>query len=456
MQRIRYSRYLKSIVVLLDLLVIASVFVFFFLGKNYELILDGDTWSQNAFPILLLISFWILLSGRTKIYNITRNLTYTVFLERIITHFLLFIIGLVLIRKVSNNQFFASELTLLAVYFFFFIILTKSIIYFGIKYLRSQGINHRNVMFLYEDKSTEILKNILQDRKDYGYKIFNYNSTEINTTDLIEFWRKNGIHTLFLPAESTFSDETRDEIFKIAEDNKVYISLIPNISQNNYFNFDLGYIESQPILNQAKYPLDYFSNYLLKRIFDVVFSTLVLVLICSWLFPIIAILIKKSSKGPVFFVQKRYGFHEEVFGCIKFRTMVVNEDSTTKTTSENDTRITKIGQFLRKTSLDEMPQFINVLKGEMSVVGPRPHMLAVDNYYKPKIGRYTLRSLVNPGITGLAQVSGFRGDSGDVEIEMNKRILADAFYVKNWSFVTDLVIILKTIVLVIRGDKNAK
>ena len=456
MQRIRYSRYLKSIVVLLDLLVIASVFVFFFLGKNYELILDGDTWSQNAFPILLLISFWILLSGRTKIYNITRNLTYTVFLERIITHFLLFIIGLVLIRKVSNNQFFASELTLLAVYFFFFIILTKSIIYFGIKYLRSQGINHRNVMFLYEDGSTEILKNILQDRKDYGYKIFNYHSTEINTTDLIEFWRKNGIHTLFLPAESTFSDETRDEIFKIAEDNKVYISLIPNISQNNYFNFDLGYIESQPILNQAKYPLDYYSNFLLKRTFDVVFSTLVLVLICSWLFPIIAILIKKSSKGPVFFVQKRYGFHEEVFGCIKFRTMVVNEDSTTKTTSENDTRITKIGQFLRKTSLDEMPQFINVLKGEMSVVGPRPHMLAVDNYYKPKIGRYTLRSLVNPGITGLAQVSGFRGDSGDVEIEMNKRILADAFYVKNWSFVTDLVIILKTIVLVIRGDKNAK
>ena len=456
MQRIRYSRYLKSIVVLLDLLVIASVFVFFFLDKNYELILDGDTWSQNAFPILLLISFWILLSGRTKIYNITRNLTYTVFLERIITHFLLFIIGLVLIRKVSNNQFFASELTLLAVYFFFFIILTKSIIYFGIKYLRSLGINHRNVMFLYEDKSTEILKNILQDRKDYGYKIFNYLSTEINTTDLIEFWRKNGIHTLFLPAESAFSDETRDEIFKIAEDNKVYISLIPNISQNNYFNFDLGYIESQPILNQAKYPLDYYSNYLLKRIFDVVFSTLVLVLICSWLFPIIAILIKKNSKGPVFFVQKRYGFHEEVFGCIKFRTMVVNEDSTTKTTSENDTRITKIGQFLRKTSLDEMPQFINVLKGEMSVVGPRPHMLAVDNYYKPKIGRYALRSLVNPGITGLAQVSGFRGDSGDVEIEMNKRILADAFYVKNWSFMTDLVIILKTIVLVIRGDKNAK
>ncbi len=443
-------------IVLLDLLVIASVFVFFFLSKNQDLIRDKDIWAQNSFSILLLISFWILLSGRTKIYNITRNLTYTIFVERIITHFLLFIIGLVLIRKVSNNLFFASELTWLSFYFLFFIILTKSIVYFGIKYLRSLGVNHRNVMFLYENNSTEILKNILKERKDYGFKIFHYNSTEISSDHLTEFWRKNGIHTLFLPAENTFSDDTRDEIFQLAEAQKVHISLIPNIYQNNYFHFDLGYIETQPILNQTKYPLDYYSNFFLKRTFDIVFSILVLVLICSWLFPIIAFLIKRDSKGPVFFIQKRYGFHEEVFHCIKFRTMIINDDSSIKTTSDNDYRITKIGKFLRKTSLDEMPQFINVLKGEMSVVGPRPHMLAVDNYYKRKIGRYILRSLANPGITGLAQVSGLRGDSGNIEVSMKKRILADAFYVRNWSFSLDLVIILKTILLVIGGDKNAK
>jgi len=136
--------------------------------------------------------------------------------------------------------------------------------------------------------------------------------------------------------------------------------------------------------------------------------------------------------------------------------MVPNDESATSTTRENDSRITKVGKFLRKTSMDELPQFINVLKGEMSVVGPRPHMLAVDNYYKPKIGRYSLRSMVNPGITGLAQVSGLRGDFGDVEVEMKKRVLADAFYVRNWSFVLDMVIILKTVLLVIGGDKNAK
>lgn len=311
-------------------------------------------------------------------------------------------------------------------------------------------------MFLYENDSTETLKNILKERKEYGYKLFYYNSDEVNTDQLVDFWKSNGIHTLFIPTENPFPDHERDEIFRLAEAHKVHISLTPDITQNDYFFFDLGYIETQPVLNQGKYPLDFYSNFLLKRIFDVVFSILVLVLICSWLFPLIAILIKSSSKGSVFFVQKRYGFHEEVFNCIKFRTMIINEDSAIKTTEENDSRITRIGKFLRRTSLDEMPQFINVLKGEMSVVGPRPHMLAVDNFYKPKIGRYTLRSLANPGITGLAQVSGFRGDSGNVEVEMNKRILADAYYIRNWSFVLDIVIILKTIVLVIGGDKNAR
>ncbi|ASK31024.1 glycosyl transferase [Chryseobacterium sp. T16E-39] len=456
MQRIRYSRYLKSIILLLDLVVIASVFIFFFLNRNQDLIHDRDSWYENSFPLILLISFWILLSGRTKIYNIRRNLTYIIFIERIITHFILFVIGLVLIRKVSNNKFFSSELSWLSLYLFSFIIITKSFIYFGIKYLRSLGINNRNVMFLNENSSTDILKNILKERKDFGYKIFEYHNKKIFKDELQSFWKSNGIHTLFLPLENTFEPHTEDEIFRLAEANKVHISLIPNISQTDLFTYDLGYVQTQPVLNQSKYPLDYYSNYLLKRLFDIIFSVLIIVFICSWLFPLIAIFIKLSSKGPVFFIQKRYGFHEEVFGCLKFRTMVVNAESTTKTTSDNDSRITGIGKFLRKTSLDEMPQFINVLRGEMSVVGPRPHMLVVDNYYKPKIGRYSLRSMVNPGITGLAQANGLRGDSGDVEIEMKKRVLADTFYVRNWSFALDLVIILKTILVVISGDKNAK
>lgn len=456
MQRIRYSRYLKSLIILLDLLVIAAVFIFYFINTNRDLVHNQDIWYENSFPLLLVISFWVLLSGRTKIYNISRNLTYILFVERIIVHFLLFIIGLVLIRKVSSNQFFGSELTWLSLYLFSFIFLLKSGVYFLIRYIRTIGINHRNVMFLSENDSTDVLKKIIEERKDFGYKVFYHNSSEIYTEKLVDFWKKNGIHTIFIPIENSFNEEVQNQIFRLAEANKVHVTLIPNISKSNFFFYDLDYIQTQPVLTQAKYPLDYYSNYLLKRIFDIFFSVFVLLFICSWLFPIIALLIKRNSKGPVFFIQKRYGFHEEVFNCIKFRTMVVNEDSAKKTTSENDSRITTIGKFLRKTSLDEMPQFINVLKGEMSVVGPRPHMLAVDNYYKPKIGRYSLRSHTHPGITGLAQVNGLRGDAGNVEIEMNKRILADAFYVRNWSFVLDFIIILKTILLVIKGDKNAK
>ncbi|KPH12016.1 exopolysaccharide biosynthesis polyprenyl glycosylphosphotransferase [Chryseobacterium sp. ERMR1:04] len=456
MQRIRYSRYLKSIIILLDLLVIASVFVFFFISRNESLKYNQETWYQNIFSLVLLFMFWMLLSGRTKIYNISRNLTYTIFLERLLIHFLLFILGVLLIGKVSYNVFFNSDIYWLSFYLFFFIFFAKSIIYFGIKYFRSLGINFRNIMFLNENSSTEILKNIFSERKDYGYKIFEYNKSEINSFELVEFWKYHGIHTLFFPSENSFDEKTEDEIFRLAEANKVHISLVPSITQSDFFLYDLAYIQTQPVLNQARYPLDYYSNYLLKRTFDILFSLVILIFVCSWLFPIIAILIKTTSKGPVLFLQKRYGFHEEVFNCIKFRTMIVNEESSTKTTEENDCRITKIGKFLRKTSLDEMPQFINVLKGEMSIVGPRPHMLAVDNYYKPKIGRYSLRSMVSPGITGLAQVNGLRGDSGDIEVEMNKRILADTFYVRNWSFVLDMVIILKTILLVIGGDKNAK
>ncbi|RZL37371.1 MAG: exopolysaccharide biosynthesis polyprenyl glycosylphosphotransferase [Pedobacter sp.] len=454
MQRIRYSRYLKTIIILLDLLVIAGIFILYFLKKNPDLVHDEDLVSKNSFSLLLLFSFWILLSGRTKIYNIARNLTYIIFVERVVVHFLLFIIGLVLIRKVSDNQFFSSQLTWFSLYLFSSVIFTKSVVYFVIKYFRSLGINHRNVMFLYENDSTETLKIILTDRKDYGYKIFKYESSEINSDELINFWKSNGIHTLFIPTENPFPDHTRDEIFRLAEANKVHISLIPNISQNDYFFFDLGYIETQPVLNQGKYPLDYYSNYLLKRTFDIVFSILVLVLICSWLFPIIAFLIKRNSKGPVFFVQKRYGFHEEVFNCIKFRTMIVNDDSSTKTTKDNDVRITRIGKFLRRTSLDEMPQFINVLKGEMSVVGPRPHMVSHTEMYARKVDKFMVRHFIKPGITGLAQTNGFRG-----EVENDKdiiyRVKYDIFYMENWSLLLDIKIIFMTFINAIKGEEKA-
>lgn len=454
MQKIRYSRYFKIIFILLDVFVIAGVFLLFFL-RNNEFKYEKEIWEQNLLSIILLTFFWILLSGRTKLYSIARNLTYTIYLERLITHIFIFIFGVILLAKVSNNNFLKQDRFLIAVFLFLLLFIVKSLVFFTLKYLRTLGINYRNIMFLNKDSSAELLKNILTERKDYGFKIFEFPvEREINPQNLIEFWKEKGIHTMYISSHH-YEQEQEQEIYRLAEINKVRVSLIPSILKNNFFRYDLGYIEMQPVLLPAKFPLDYFTNFIIKRTIDILFSVVTLLLICSWLFPLLAILIKIDSKGPVFFLQKRYGYHDRVFDCFKFRTMIVNGDSSHQTTIENDKRITRIGRFLRKTSLDEMPQFVNVLKGEMSVVGPRPHMLLVDDFYKLKIGRYAVRSLVKPGITGLAQVNGLRGDTGNIDLKMQKRILADAFYVKNWSLSLDFVIILKTIFLILTGDKNA-
>ena len=456
MQRIRYSRYFKTIFILIDIAVIAAVFVYFFLRNNDHLFAEENS-EQNILSIVLLIFYWVLLSSRTKLYSIARNITYTIYLERLITHIFIFIFGVILLAKVSNNDFLKQDRFLIALTLLFLLFLIKSTLFFTLKYIRTKGLNFRNIMFLSADSSSEILKNIFAERKDYGFKIHDFPLEHLaNFEKLVEFWKINGIHTMYISTElKTYTKEQEAEIYNLAELHKVRISLIPSIVKNNFFQYDLGYIETQPILVRAKFPLDYLTNVILKRAFDLLFSACILVFVCSWLFPIIAILIKSNSKGPVFFIQKRYGFHDEVFSCIKFRTMYVNGECTSETTAENDRRITKIGKFLRKTSLDEMPQFLNVVKGDMSVVGPRPHMLLVDDFYKLKIGRYSVRSLVKPGVTGLAQVNGLRGDKGNMDIEMRKRILADAFYVKNWTIVLDSVIILKTVFLVIGGDKNA-
>lgn len=185
-------------------------------------------------------------------------------------------------------------------------------------------------------------------------------------------------------------------------------------------------------------------NYFIaKRIFDIIFSSLVIVFILSWLFPIIALLIKLDSKGPVFFVQKRVGRWGKSFKCLKFRTMVVNSQANTRQASENDTRITRVGNFLRKSNLDEFPQFFNVLLGQMSVVGPRPHMHADCNNFSSVIANYKFRNMVKPGITGLAQVKGYRGPTKNFE-SIFHRYQFDAFYIRNANFWLDMRIVRKT------------
>lgn len=183
--------------------------------------------------------------------------------------------------------------------------------------------------------------------------------------------------------------------------------------------------------------------FLFKRLFDIVLSLAVIIFFLSWMLPIIALLIKLDSSGPVFFIQRRVGRWGKSFNCLKFRTMVVNEQANTRQATENDTRITRVGNFLRHSNLDEFPQFFNVLLGQMSVVGPRPHMHTDCNKFSSVIANYKFRSMVKPGITGLAQVKGFRGPTKNFE-SIFHRYQFDAFYVRNANFWLDMRIVRKT------------
>ncbi len=194
-------------------------------------------------------------------------------------------------------------------------------------------------------------------------------------------------------------------------------------------------------------------NSFFKRLFDVIFSLFIIVFI-SWLFPILALVIKLESEGPVFFVQLRTGRNNKHFKCYKFRSMLLNNDADKKQATRHDHRITKTGAFLRKTSLDELPQFFNVLIGNMSIVGPRPHMISHTDEYSQLTDKFKVRHSLKPGITGWAQICGLRGEVVNNEA-MLRRVDADVWYLKNWSFLLDIKIIFLTFWITLKGDKNA-
>ncbi|MES2688927.1 MAG: sugar transferase [Bacteroidota bacterium] len=206
--------------------------------------------------------------------------------------------------------------------------------------------------------------------------------------------------------------------------------------------------------NARLYPLDKLGNKLLKRAFDIVLSAVVLLAVLSWLIPVLAIFIKLTSKGPLFFVQPRTGYNNKTFLCWKLRSMHVNANADLQQAIRSDSRITGIGKFIRKFSLDELPQFYNVLMGDMSLIGPRPHMLKHTEEYSKEVGTYLQRHAVKPGITGLSQVMGYRGEIANKHA-LNNRVRIDIFYLKKWNFGLDLMIIFRTAKLLVLGDKNA-
>ena len=226
---------------------------------------------------------------------------------------------------------------------------------------------------------------------------------------------------------------------------------IMNYCENHLLYFHVG---NMPILNLRYEPLSKMENRILKRIFDIVLSGIFLITIFPFVFLIVGSIIKLTSPGPILFKQMRTGLNGVDFLCYKFRSMKVNDEADSKQATIDDPRKTRFGDFLRRSNIDEFPQFINVFKGEMSIVGPRPHMLSHTETYAQLIDKYMVRHFIKPGVTGWAQTHGFRGETKELS-QMEERVKADIWYMEHWTILLDLYIIYKTIVNVVVGEKNA-
>lgn len=260
------------------------------------------------------------------------------------------------------------------------------------------------------------------------------------------------IQEIYICLKIDFLTQSR-EILDLAEQYCLRINMVPNIDHLSTVSYQTQYLGNIPILSLENLGLYEIKSRVKKRFFDISFSLFIIVFILSWLIPLLAILIRLESKGPIFFKQKRSGRNNKPFYCYKFRSMYVNINSDTQQARKGDARITPIGHFIRKTSIDELPQFFNVLVGEMSIVGPRPHMLAHTEYYGAFIKRYMARHYAKPGITGWAQIHGYRGNTKDPQL-MQKRVEYDMWYLQNWSAMLDLRIVFLTIISVVKNKEN--
>jgi putative colanic acid biosysnthesis UDP-glucose lipid carrier transferase len=262
--------------------------------------------------------------------------------------------------------------------------------------------------------------------------------------ELSQLVTENNIDFIFVTL-SAYNDLNKSkELLSVCNKIGVRLRFVP---ENQYWyksSMNLESVGSLVVFNPQEIPLDYLKARIVKRVFDIIFSSLVIVFIISWLFPILFLLIKLSSKGPVFFLQKRTGINNKTFKCMKLRSMRMSVDADLKQATVHDSRITPIGSFLRKTSLDEFPQFFNVLLGQMSIVGPRPHMLRHTEQYSQLIDYYKVRHYIKPGITGWAQVNGYRGETDELW-KMQKRVEYDMNYLNNWTFWMDLKIVFMTV-----------
>jgi len=379
-------------------------------------------------------------------------------------HFTLIILHLLLITAffvIGNNNFFSRDQILSTYAILSLLVLTWKVCFvYLLRIYRKKGFNFRNVVIVGYGELSEDLRKFFLLHPEHGYKLLGFfdnrhSSEKILGTynDIQQYALENEVSEIYCCLPYIRYTQVK-KLIDFGEDNLIKVKLIADFRGFSMKGLELERYDLIPVLNVNPIPLDDYKNRLVKRSFDLAFSSFVIIFILSWLMPLLAIIIKLDSKGPVFFKQKRTGKDKKEFWCYKFRSMAVNSDSDIMQAKKNDCRITKIGAFLRRTSLDELPQFFNVFLGNMSVVGPRPHMLKHTEEYSKIVEKFMSRHFVKPGITGLAQAKGFRGET-ETDLLMQNRVRLDRFYVGNWSLIFDIKIIILTISSLLRNGKRA-
>lgn len=443
----------------------------FFVGVSYVLadILVERTFRD--FDIMVVVGLgvtWYVRIKATGLYNRFRTVT---FIDEILTlipilliQTLVLIVSLFFLNNLHSRTFVVLFPLLLGG-------LVLSRMYALRKFMlhkRQKGSNQKQIVIVGEYKLVSGFLEMIQDSPQFGYKVVGSKSygkdvkQSLPLQDTIDFLMRTiqsyQIDELII-APSQFDENYVSELIKWADQHGILVRFIPGFFQFTASRYSLELFGKYPLITVRSTLLEAEHWWVIKRCLDLFLSSCFLLFIGSWLFPLIALAIRFDSEGPVFFIQERWGLKGKHFKIWKFRTMyhqalTTHQDGKFNQTTANDDRITKVGDFLRRTNLDELPQFINVLLGNMSVVGPRPHAVKHSLETRPQVDNYMVRHRLKPGITGWAQVNGFRGETREIDL-MKKRINYDIWYLENWHFWLDIQIILRTAYNMIKGDPKA-
>lgn len=459
----QFEQYLKITLIALDFIALNIVYIFL------QVIFTNSIHFRSTdayFKYLIIANLsWLLLAFFLRTYSANLIFSFEEFTKRTIQVFLIWIITILFYlfftRELTISRYFTLSITIA----FGFGLLVNKFIYLGIlRYFRNSNFLIKKVIILgYNETAKKLAVYFEQDvlnTEIIGYIENEENIVELshypvlaNINDTIRVAKELNVQEIF----STITPEQNKFIYDLmyqSERECIRFRIVPNLSLFITREVHIEYYGELPILSLRKEPLDDVGNRIKKRALDLVISLLVTIFILSWLIPLIGLLILIESGRPVFFRQLRTGKDKKPFYCYKFRSMKNNKDADLKQASRNDKRITFLGRILRKTSLDEFPQFLNVLRGEMSLVGPRPHMLKHTNDYSKVVDDYMVRQFIKPGITGWAQINGYRGEISNPE-QIKMRVNKDLWYLENWTLWLDIRILFLTIYYVFRGDERA-